>query len=950
MMILLFGILLVPDISVQAADPTFCVQNRTVEYDCNCYRCCHKCGCHVNGNPFKHCNGCGDCWCSPACRCCGHDCCDTCCDKCNRIECANLVTYKVHGVQPSSGPVTGGTVVRVLGGVFSNIGGLKCKFGSTVVDGEMISQTEVRCIAPSVTPETRSVSMEISLDDGENWTENNVTFLYHNCPGDGVCNSNGVCHPDSSCTCNKGYFGDGCQNECPGGQANPCTGRTDSGTCNDEGNCTCIHGYFGDSCEFECPNGAEKPCDNHGRCLPTGQCQCDEGWVGTNCTQPGTCQGNQCQCFQGYWGPQCSEECVGGHTLNCRSSQAQGTCGPDGKCYCSRGYFGTTCENECPGGATNPCNGRGEQDTCSSNGVCHCHEGYFGTACEHECPGGALNPCTGHGKCSTVDGHCMCEDGWYGADCSMECPGGHLNPCTRRGTCDQDSGSCGCNSTLFYGAACESICECDGRGVCDINGTCTCFHGYFGGKCQFECPGGESTPCSNAPNQPIHGICIPGLPPTCACIPGWYGEACESECPGGYATPCSNHGVCTDQGTCNCNPFRDGVACENALCPYNCNGHGNCTRGDCACEEGYELPYCFPASGGDVGPNVSIVHGVISFETTKIYVEEYVEEVVLSVKRDQGKLGDVSATVVFRDSSAIKGLDYWGLNGQSLYWTDGDDSPRNVSLIIIQDAIPESDEEFEILLSPITGGAIPGNSSVLVVIKGNDVGNSTTRVAVEIKFRLATSIDDLPEGSRARVEFENGFGDNIARVLQTDPSRVRVELLGADQISTLIQILLLPAQDKDKSATDSNADVQILTANLINFAKNGTSQLYQLQYTKSIDITYPPEVIQTTAPPKSSDDDKDKDLSAGAIAGIVIGGLVFIILVIAGFCYWKRLQITEWCLWKLGNFRFDTLRKRRASDSNESKAGSMDEFAGNDSVIGDTGNQQFDAMPVPEDF
>src|SRR5690606_11899298 len=128
----------------------------------------------------------------------------------------------------------------------------------------------------------------------------------------------------------------------------------------------CPAGWFGEDCQDECPGGASNACNGNGVCLDgagTGECVCADGWTGESCDE----------CDYGYAGTHCSE-CPGGHDTPC-SGPANGTCVADvsgnavcecderyagADCsQCAPGYFGEFCWEECPGGAGNACNGNG---------------------------------------------------------------------------------------------------------------------------------------------------------------------------------------------------------------------------------------------------------------------------------------------------------------------------------------------------------------------------------------------------------------------------------------------------------------------------------------------------------------------------------------------------------------------------------------------------------------
>ncbi|XP_022827205.1 attractin-like protein 1 [Spodoptera litura] len=81
-----------------------------------------------------------------------------------------------------------------------------------------------------------------------------------------------------------------------------------------------------------------------------------------------------------------------------------------------------------------------------------------------------------------------------------------------------------------------------------------------------------------------------------------------------HRTNCSNHGECED-GSCRCEPEWTGVACDEPLCPEECNaayGGGTCTRAGCACSalrrgiacarDAWRAGWAPPTHSGDTPP------------------------------------------------------------------------------------------------------------------------------------------------------------------------------------------------------------------------------------------------------------------------------------------------------------------------------------------------------------
>lgn len=127
------------------------------------------------------------------------------------------------------------------------------------------------------------------------------------------------------------------------------------------------------------------------------------------------------------------------------------------------------------------CSNRGTCDR--KTGTCQCFPGYDGVACQRTT---CLNNCNDRGTCwpekhlaakagrsytepwdSYKEVGCFCDIGYRGPACELqECPSG-TDPLNGYGN--------------------EAGRDCSGRGICDFSsGTCSCFSGFFGSRCQMQ--------------------------------------------------------------------------------------------------------------------------------------------------------------------------------------------------------------------------------------------------------------------------------------------------------------------------------------------------------------------------------------------------------------------------------------------------------------------------------
>jgi hypothetical protein len=119
-------------------------------------------------------------------------------------------------------------------------------------------------------------------------------------------------------------------------------------------------------------------------------------------------------------------------------------------------------------------------------------------------------------------------------------------------------------------------------------------------------------------------------------------------------------------------------------------------------------------------------HGAISIEARRDFLED-AGQVSLEVTRTGGTAAAVSveySTTLFDGAgAATSGADFTAVSGR-LDWADGDNSPREIAIPILQDTQFEGREQFAVDIRSLSGNAVLLNTRIIMEIGDDDT--STT--------------------------------------------------------------------------------------------------------------------------------------------------------------------------------------------------------------------------------
>jgi hypothetical protein len=111
--------------------------------------------------------------------------------------------------------------------------------------------------------------------------------------------------------------------------------------------------------------------------------------------------------------------------------------------------------------------------------------------------------------------------------------------------------------------------------------------------------------------------------------------------------------------------------------------------------------------------------GALELSSATYSVGEGGGSIVINVTRTGGSSGTASVTVATRDGSALAAQDYAGTS-TTVTFGDGEVAPKTATIPIINDALAEPDETFEVALSNASGATLGAVTTATITIPSND--------------------------------------------------------------------------------------------------------------------------------------------------------------------------------------------------------------------------------------
>mmetsp|Transcript_16569 Transcript_16569/g.57933 ORF Transcript_16569/g.57933 Transcript_16569/m.57933 type:complete len:629 (-) Transcript_16569:66-1952(-) len=338
---------------------------------------------------------------------------------------------------------------------------------------------------------------------------------------------------------------------------------------------------------------------------------------------------------------------------------------------------------------------------------------------------------------------------------------------------------------------------------------------------------------------------------------------------------------------------------------------------------GLRCRFTFAPVTGDGGSNASGSGGgggggaTFRFTPEQYHFSRDVGTVVVNVTASRssgGGGGALRVSYATHSLSAVAGDDFVPAAGV-LQWPAGESGARSIFIEVLweEGGRAEGTEMFEVVLSapfPAPAAHVAGRNAT-VVLAPHGVAEAAGRVDVTVHL-AGVSAAAIALDSAAGAQFAAGFAADVTAVLGVSASRLVVVGVQAGSGGAVVTFTLLPPPQGATGAEAATAAE--LASRFVREMSDPTSALYEGRTSHMLDMSFEPLVRESgggapAGQQTHSGGGGDGDGDSGAAGWIVLSVLLGLVAVAAGVAYVRRVALSEWLLWRLGNFRFRRFRE-----------------------------------------
>jgi hypothetical protein len=176
-------------------------------------------------------------------------------------------------------------------------------------------------------------------------------------------------------------------------------------------------------------------------------------------------------------------------------------------------------------------------------------------------------------------------------------------------------------------------------------------------------------------------------------------------------------------------------------------------------------------------------YGIIQFEQTSYSVQEPnigVTNLVVTLIRQGGCDGNVTATIEIVGGTALPIDDYTNIFPTTVTWLDGDCSNKTITIPIVGDSLDESDETIILEITNLTQGALGANIQTTITILDNDEYYTVNVINSNTSTCNVTGVPIYPYIQSVL------FGSSVSLPINTSCNVTAVLINGINQLAGVI--------------------------------------------------------------------------------------------------------------------------------------------------------------------